>query len=173
MRYLPTARRSPREPLGSWNRWSYSSAFSAARLNPRRPVCAPAWRLSFSVAPGTRSPSPCLVATSQRPLPALRGNDVPPGGAPWAGGRCAHRVPWLPKLQPSVSVHLSENEGLRKRCGHSRKTWRDCKARDSAETIDSEGAYLERETGIEPATNSLGSCDSTTELLPLGGEPRS
>ncbi len=26
---------------------------------------------------------------------------------------------------------------------------------------------LERETGIEPATNSLGSCDSTTELLPL------
>ena len=30
-----------------------------------------------------------------------------------------------------------------------------------------EGNYLERETGIEPATNSLGSCDSTTELLPL------
>ena len=26
---------------------------------------------------------------------------------------------------------------------------------------------LERETGIEPATNSLGSCDSTPELLPL------
>src|SRR6187200_3651027 len=26
---------------------------------------------------------------------------------------------------------------------------------------------MERETGIEPATNSLGSCDSTTELLPL------
>ena len=25
---------------------------------------------------------------------------------------------------------------------------------------------MERETGIEPATNSLGSCDSTTELLP-------
>jgi hypothetical protein len=25
---------------------------------------------------------------------------------------------------------------------------------------------VERETGIEPATNSLGSCDSTTELLP-------
>jgi hypothetical protein len=29
---------------------------------------------------------------------------------------------------------------------------------------------LERETGIEPATNSLGSCDSTTELLPLNVE---
>jgi hypothetical protein len=28
---------------------------------------------------------------------------------------------------------------------------------------------MERETGIEPATNSLGSCDSTTELLPLKG----
>jgi hypothetical protein len=27
---------------------------------------------------------------------------------------------------------------------------------------------LERETGIEPATNGLGSRDSTTELLPLG-----
>ena len=26
---------------------------------------------------------------------------------------------------------------------------------------------LERERGIEPPTNSLGSCDSTTELLPL------
>ena len=27
--------------------------------------------------------------------------------------------------------------------------------------------FLERERGIEPPTNSLGSCDSTTELLPL------
>ncbi len=33
---------------------------------------------------------------------------------------------------------------------------------------------LERETGIEPATNSLEGCDSTTELLPLSlsGESR-
>ena len=28
---------------------------------------------------------------------------------------------------------------------------------------------LERETGFEPATNGLGSRDSTTELLPLSG----
>jgi hypothetical protein len=28
---------------------------------------------------------------------------------------------------------------------------------------------MERETGIEPATNSLEGCDSTTELLPLEG----
>ena len=28
------------------------------------------------------------------------------------------------------------------------------------------GECLERETGIEPATNSLEGCDSTTELLP-------
>ena len=28
------------------------------------------------------------------------------------------------------------------------------------------GGSLERETGIEPATNSLEGCDSTTELLP-------
>ena len=28
---------------------------------------------------------------------------------------------------------------------------------------------MERETGIEPATNSLEGCDSTTELLPPGG----
>src|SRR5208282_3834347 len=30
---------------------------------------------------------------------------------------------------------------------------------------------LERETGIEPATNSLEGCDSTTELLPLSRTP--
>src|SRR5688572_19678495 len=41
-----------------------------------------------------------------------------------------------------------------------------------------EAPCLERETGIEPATNSLEGCDSTTELLPLisrvrvGGEGR-
>jgi hypothetical protein len=29
---------------------------------------------------------------------------------------------------------------------------------------------MERETGIEPATNGLGSRDSTTELLPLKGD---
>ncbi len=29
---------------------------------------------------------------------------------------------------------------------------------------------MERETGIEPATNGLGSRDSTTELLPLSDE---
>ena len=29
------------------------------------------------------------------------------------------------------------------------------------------GVFMERETGIEPATNGLGSRDSTTELLPL------
>ena len=28
------------------------------------------------------------------------------------------------------------------------------------------GVKMERETGIEPATNSLEGCDSTTELLP-------
>ena len=30
---------------------------------------------------------------------------------------------------------------------------------------------VERETGIEPATNSLEGCDSTTELLPLRSPP--
>ena len=29
---------------------------------------------------------------------------------------------------------------------------------------------MERETGIEPATFSLGSCHSTAELLPLSGQ---
>jgi hypothetical protein len=32
---------------------------------------------------------------------------------------------------------------------------------------------MERETGIEPATNSLEGCDSTTELLPLSFDFRS
>ena len=32
-------------------------------------------------------------------------------------------------------------------------------------------SLLERETGIEPATNSLEGCDSTTELLPLSLKP--
>jgi hypothetical protein len=31
---------------------------------------------------------------------------------------------------------------------------------------------MERETGIEPATNSLEGCDSTTELLPPILDPR-
>ena len=31
---------------------------------------------------------------------------------------------------------------------------------------------MERETGFEPATNSLEGCDSTPELLPLRGLPR-
>jgi hypothetical protein len=30
--------------------------------------------------------------------------------------------------------------------------------------------FLERETGLEPVTSSLGSWHSTTELLPPGGE---
>jgi hypothetical protein len=36
--------------------------------------------------------------------------------------------------------------------------------------VDEEEAYrsVERETGFEPATNSLEGCDSTPELLPLG-----
>ena len=36
------------------------------------------------------------------------------------------------------------------------------------------GVKLERETGIEPATNSLEGCDSTTELLPhfIAGSPQ-
>jgi hypothetical protein len=29
--------------------------------------------------------------------------------------------------------------------------------------------FMERETGVEPATSSLGSWHSTTELLPLSG----
>ena len=32
------------------------------------------------------------------------------------------------------------------------------------------GREVERETGIEPATNGLGSRDSTTELLPLSDD---
>src|SRR5438093_12008576 len=35
------------------------------------------------------------------------------------------------------------------------------------------GPNLERETGIEPATNSLEGCDSTTELLPPSRSPTS
>ena len=31
---------------------------------------------------------------------------------------------------------------------------------------------MERETGIEPATNGLGSRDSTTELLPLSSDSK-
>src|SRR5690606_8513649 len=36
---------------------------------------------------------------------------------------------------------------------------------------DGEGKRVERETGIEPATNSLEGCDSTTELLPPSCSP--
>src|SRR5689334_13195182 len=37
---------------------------------------------------------------------------------------------------------------------------------DEAVSGANKGRSLERETGIEPATNSLEGCDSTTELLP-------
>ncbi len=37
---------------------------------------------------------------------------------------------------------------------------------------DGSQVKMERETGLEPATNSLESCDSTIELLPLKGERR-
>jgi hypothetical protein len=42
---------------------------------------------------------------------------------------------------------------------------------DRLDTCVSLTTELERETGIEPATNSLEGCDSTTELLPLDGNP--
>jgi hypothetical protein len=45
--------------------------------------------------------------------------------------------------------------------------WRDTSRPAVARALDcSRGRRLERETGIEPATNSLEGCDSTTELLP-------
>ena len=37
--------------------------------------------------------------------------------------------------------------------------------------IPAEKRKMERETGFEPATNSLEGCDSTPELLPLGSVP--
>ena len=43
--------------------------------------------------------------------------------------------------------------------------------RSSRFGIDSRERRLERETGIEPATNSLEGCDSTTELLPPRRHP--
>jgi hypothetical protein len=40
------------------------------------------------------------------------------------------------------------------------------RAEAHAPAADLRERRLERETGIEPATNSLEGCDSTTELLP-------
>ena len=42
--------------------------------------------------------------------------------------------------------------------------------RYSRQAIREEFERMERETGIEPATSSLGSWRSTAELLPLGRE---
>ena len=42
---------------------------------------------------------------------------------------------------------------------------------DAAVSASNVGRSLERETGIEPATNSLEGCDSTTELLPPSRRP--
>src|SRR5262249_19410449 len=43
--------------------------------------------------------------------------------------------------------------------------------RDQEPRTKNQGPKLERETGIEPATNSLEGCDSTTELLPPSSRP--
>ncbi len=42
-------------------------------------------------------------------------------------------------------------------------------ARNDGNGLVSDGRDMERETGIEPATSSLGSWRSTAELLPLDG----
>ncbi len=44
-------------------------------------------------------------------------------------------------------------------------------ARPGHSTSACRPSRMERETGIEPATNSLEGCDSTTELLPPAGSP--
>ena len=41
----------------------------------------------------------------------------------------------------------------------------------TGDSFDERWRNLERETGIEPATNSLEGCDSTTELLPPSRQP--
>ena len=56
---------------------------------------------------------------------------------------------------------LADVRSHRRRSATSASCWLASRARR-----DSSGRRLERETGIEPATNSLEGCDSTTELLP-------
>jgi hypothetical protein len=65
-------------------------------------------------------------------------------------------VPSYKQPEPSARL-LVEYSGIP-------KVW--CKQRNALEPASLQG-LLERETGVEPATSSLGSWHSTTELLPL------
>ena len=52
-----------------------------------------------------------------------------------------------------------------------------CNRLNCLESVSQKGCFLERETGVEPATSSLARKHSTTELLPLtdteyNGTPR-
>ena len=72
--------------------------------------------------------------------------------------------------EPSIQLHLVQPLGLRFLSEISREDLQsllDQKARcfpsvGSSQVVD----FMERETGLEPATSSLGSWHSTTELLP-------
>ena len=84
----------------------------------------------------------------------------------YSGLTADNRSGYRPALLPV------ENRGLDSRfCQTSNDLSRaDCKLRANYVPHAPNGALqakkLERETGIEPATNSLEGCDSTTELLP-------
>jgi hypothetical protein len=64
----------------------------------------------------------------------------------------------------SRQVGLDTVRSCRRRLASSRRLA--CRPRWRANRSSHLGRRLERETGIEPATNSLEGCDSTTELLP-------
>src|ERR1700722_10489519 len=72
-------------------------------------------------------------------------------------------------LQPGELLRLLNfDRSLLKSHHHPQDcTRKDCTQNSTRRPARTRFKSLERETGIEPATNSLEGCDSTTELLPL------
>ena len=107
--------------------------------------------------------------------PRRSGDDRGRAGCAGRGRHAQHRQ--ASRLDEITTLHgyASARDDTRKqgRSNHAARVIK-CHARaflpEAAGTGHERGekaGRMERETGIEPATNSLGSCDSTTELLPL------
>ena len=121
---------------------------------------------STGPAPPTASPP---ARGSVAPPPPYRGRDgraTPP--APRRRGRRLEPMTGLEPVTSSLPRTRSTTELHRlvpARAGTGAPA--DGRASGSRRPFRPAARILERETGIEPATNSLEGCDSTTELLPL------
>ena len=144
-----------------------------AGMGLRRP-CIWCWRSAPSscrwASRAHGASSPCTSTNSPRP------GSRPTAGLHLSDWNSSRRLDSDRRICPARPARLSLGaDRVRVGCDHRPRTAIDFGREnhgksflrdDRAEDFCLKRKNLERETGIEPATNSLGSCDSTTELLP-------